>query len=128
VVTVVRNCDQKSVFEINREVRVLSQGAREGALEPGNFRGGTFTLTSGGRLAVDMVTPIISPPQTAILALGLLAPRPTVYKGALAIRESVNFCLTHDHRVIDGKPAGEFITRLKEIVEAPEIFRDALWG
>jgi pyruvate/2-oxoglutarate dehydrogenase complex dihydrolipoamide acyltransferase (E2) component len=74
----------------------------------------------------DIITPIINPPESAILAYGKVAPRPAVHEGKLAIRTMTHLCLTHDHRVIDGVPASLFLGRLKEIIENPNLFRKIL--
>jgi len=126
VVPVVRNADQKSLVAISREIKKLAQKARNNQLEPEHYQGGTFTLSSGGKVDVDFMTPIINPPENAILGLGKIGPRPAVYQGNLAIRTMTHLCLTHDHRVIDGVPAAMFLGRLKEIIEHPELFRKIL--
>jgi pyruvate dehydrogenase E2 component (dihydrolipoamide acetyltransferase) len=126
VVPVVRNADSKSLIAISREVKRFAQKARSKELEPEHYRGGTFTLSSGGRVETDIITPIINPPESAILAYGKVAPRPAVHEGKLAIRTMTHLCLTHDHRVIDGVPASLFLGRLKEIIENPNLFRKIL--
>jgi pyruvate dehydrogenase E2 component (dihydrolipoamide acetyltransferase) len=126
VVPVVRNADQKSLAAVSREVKMLAKKARNNQLEPKHYQGGTFTLSSGGPVDVDFMTPIINPPQNAILGIGKIGPRPTVYGGKLVIRTLTHLCLTHDHRVIDGVPAAMFLGRLKQIIEQPELFRKIL--
>jgi len=126
VVPVVRNADQKSLVAISREIKKLSRKARGKELEPAHFEGGTFTLTSGGKVETDIITPIIKPPENAILAVGKIGPRPAVHQGQLAIRTMTHLCLTHDHRVIDGVPASLFLGRLKEVIEHPNLFRKML--
>ncbi len=126
VVPVVRNVDKKGLFAISREIRKLAQKARRNELEPEHYQGGTFTLSSGGNVDVDFMTPIINPPQNAILGIGKIGPRPAVYQNQLAIRTMVHLCLTHDHRVIDGVPAAGFLGRLKEVIEHPELFQGIL--
>jgi pyruvate/2-oxoglutarate dehydrogenase complex dihydrolipoamide acyltransferase (E2) component len=126
VVPVVRNADTKSLYAISREVKRLAQKARSNELGPEHYRGGTFTLSSGGKVETDIITPIINPPEGAILAYGKIGLRPAVYEGKLAIRTMTYLCLTHDHRVIDGVPASLFLGRLKEIIEHPELFRKIL--
>jgi pyruvate/2-oxoglutarate dehydrogenase complex dihydrolipoamide acyltransferase (E2) component len=126
VVPVVRNADQKSLVAISREIKKLAQKARGNELEPAQFIGGTFTLSSGGKVDVDITTPIINPPENAIQGIGRIGPRPAVHGGQLAIRTMTYLCLTHDHRVIDGVPAAMFLGRLKEIIEDPEQFRGIL--
>jgi len=126
IVPVVRSVDKKGLFAVSREITKLARLGRSGQLEPEDYQGGTFTLSSGGPVEVEIVTPIINPPQNAILALGKIGPKPAVHEGQLAIRTMTNLCLTHDHRVIDGVPASLFMGRLKEIIQTPESFRKIL--
>lgn len=126
VVPVVKNADQKSLFAVSREIKKLARKAQNNALKPEHYQGGTFTLSSGGKVDVDFMTPIINPPQNAILGIGKIGPKPAVYQGQLAIRTMTHLCLTHDHRVIDGAPAGKFLGRLKEVIETPGLFRGIL--
>jgi len=126
VVPVVRNADKKSLLAVSREIKKLSRKARQNELEPAAYEGGTFTLSSGGKVETDFMTPIINPPQNAILGIGKIGPRPAVYLGQLAIRTLTYLCLTHDHRVIDGVPASRFLGRLKEIIEHRELFAKIL--
>ena len=123
VVPVVRGADGKGLAAVSREIKKLARRARENALSPDDYQNGTFTLSSGGAVEVELITPIINPPENAILALGRIGPAPAVHEGKLAVRTMTNFCLTHDHRAIDGVPASLFLGRLKEIVETPTLFR-----
>ena len=126
VVPVVRNVDRKSLAAVSREIKRLSRKARQNALGPEDYQGGTFTISSGGKAEVEFMTPIINPPQNAILGVGRIGPKPAVHQGQLAVRTMTHLCLTHDHRVIDGLPAAGFLGRLKEIIERPELFRSLL--
>ncbi len=126
VVPVVRNADARSLVMISREVKRLSEKARRNELDPSHYHGGTFTLTSGGKVDVDIITPIINPPENAVLAIGKIGPRPAVHDGKLTIRTMTHLCLTHDHRAIDGVPAANFLGRMKETIEHPELFRKIL--
>ena len=126
VVPVVRNADQKSLVAVSREIKKLARKAHNNTLEPEHYRGGTFTLSSGGNVAVDFMTPIINPPENAILGIGRIGPKPAIYQNELAIRTMTHLCLTHDHRVIDGVPAAMFQGRLKETIENPEEFKKIL--
>jgi pyruvate/2-oxoglutarate dehydrogenase complex dihydrolipoamide acyltransferase (E2) component len=126
VVPVVRDADKKSLVAVSREIKRLSKKARQNELDPGAYQGGTFTLSSGGRVETDFMTPIINPPQNAILGIGKIGPRPSVYQGQLAIRTMTYLCLTHDHRVIDGVPASLFLGRVKEIIERRDLFSKIL--
>ncbi len=126
VVPVVRNVDQKSLVAVSREIKKLTRKARQSKLNPEDLEGGTFTFSSGGKVDVEFMTPIINPPQSAILGLGKIVPKPAVYQDQLTIRTLTYLCLTHDHRIVDGLPAANFIGRLKEIIEQPEKFRQIL--
>jgi pyruvate/2-oxoglutarate dehydrogenase complex dihydrolipoamide acyltransferase (E2) component len=126
VVPVVRDADKKRLVAVSREIKRLSQRARRNELEPGHYQGGTFTLSSGGKVETDITTPIIKPPENAILAIGKIGPRPAVYRGELAVRTMTFLCLTHDHRAIDGVPASLFLGRVKEIIEHRELFEKVL--
>jgi pyruvate dehydrogenase E2 component (dihydrolipoamide acetyltransferase) len=126
VVPVIRNADKKSLVQISRNIKSLAKKARDGALLPEHFEGGTFTLSSGGKVDTTIITPIIRPPESAILAIGQIGPRPAVFEGQLAIRTMTNLCLTHDHRVVDGVPASMFLQRLKHVIESPALFRAIL--
>ena len=126
VVPVVRRADKKGLAAISREVKKLARRAREGQLEPEDYQGGTFTISSGGPVEVEFVTPIINPPENAIMGMGRIGPRPVVIDGELAVRITVWLCLTHDHRVIDGVPAAMFLGRFKQLMETPDLFRRIL--
>jgi len=126
VVPVVRSADKKGLAAVSREIKMLSRKARQNALGPEDYQGGTFTLTSGGKVETDIITPIINPPQSAILAVGKIGPQPAVHEGQLCVRTMTHLCLTHDHRIIDGVPASLFLGRVKEIIESPDLFRKVL--
>lgn len=123
VVPVVRDADKKSLVQVSRQIKSLAQKARNNALSPEHYSGGTFTLSSGGKIETEIITPIINPPENAILAIGRIGPKPAVHEGKLAVRTMTYLCLTHDHRAIDGVPASQFLGRVKEIIENPDIFR-----
>jgi pyruvate/2-oxoglutarate dehydrogenase complex dihydrolipoamide acyltransferase (E2) component len=126
VVPVIRNADQKSLVAVSREVKKLSRKAQQNKLKPEDYHGGTFTLTSGGKVDVEFMTPIINPPQNAILGLGKIGQKPVVHQGQIKIRTMVYLCLTHDHRAVDGLPAAQFIGLLKKIIEQPKEFQKIL--
>jgi pyruvate dehydrogenase E2 component (dihydrolipoyllysine-residue acetyltransferase) len=117
VVPVVRRCDQATIEELAAEVARLAEAAREGALEPGELRGSTFTVTSAGKLAGLFQTPIVNHPEAAILSIGRIAERPVVRAGELAVGRVGYVSLTFDHRIVDGARAAAFgldvITRLE---------------
>jgi len=108
VVPVMRGCDSRSLDELGAEVARLAEAARSGTLEPEELRGGTFTITSAGKFAGLVVTPLINPPQVAILGVHRIVERPVVRGGAVTIRRMGNVSVTFDHRVIYGKRAAEF--------------------
>ena len=108
VVPVVRAADAKSADEIDAEVRRLADAARTGSLQPGEVRGGTFTVTSAGKLAGLFQTPIVNHPEVAILSIGRVAPRAVVRDGEIVVRRTGAIAITFDHRVIDGARAAAF--------------------
>ncbi len=108
VVPVVRDCDSRSVDELDEEVRRLAEGARAGTLKPEELRGSTFSVTSAGKLSGLLVTPLINHPEVAILGVHRIAERAVVREGAVAARPVGNVSVTFDHRVLDGKRAAEF--------------------
>jgi pyruvate/2-oxoglutarate dehydrogenase complex dihydrolipoamide acyltransferase (E2) component len=108
VVPVVRDCDTRSLEELDAEVKRLADAARDGRLTPEELRGGTFTITSAGKFAGLVVTPLINPPQVAILGVHRIEERPVVRDGDVVVRPIGNVSVTFDHRVIYGKRAAEF--------------------
>lgn len=120
VVPVVRNADQKSFAEIERAIVDLATRARENKLTIDELRGGTFTITNGGVFGSLLSTPIINPPQVAILGMHRIVERPIAVQGQVAIHPMMYVALTYDHRVIDGRTAVQFLVRIKELLEDPE--------
>ncbi len=108
VVPVVHGADGLSLDELDAEVKRLAEGAQAGTLKPEELRGGTFTVTSAGKAAGLFVTPLINPPEVAILGIHRIEERPVVRDGEVVVRRIGNVSLTFDHRVIDGKRAAEF--------------------
>jgi len=108
VVPVVRGCDSASVDELAEEVKRLAEAARNGALKPEELRGSTFTVTSAGKLAGLLQTPIVNHPEVAILSIGRVAERPVVRDGEVVARPIGYVSVTFDHRVVDGARAAEF--------------------
>jgi pyruvate dehydrogenase E2 component (dihydrolipoyllysine-residue acetyltransferase) len=108
VVPVVRDCDSRSLDELDQEVRRLADAAQAGTLAPEELRGGTFTVTSAGRSAGLFVTPLINHPEVAILGIHRIEERPVVRDGEVVVRRMGNVSVTFDHRVIDGKRAADF--------------------
>jgi pyruvate dehydrogenase E2 component (dihydrolipoamide acetyltransferase) len=118
VVPVVRGCDTASLDELDAEVRRLADAARAGTLKPEELREGTFTITSAGKFAGLVVTPLINPPQVAILGVHRVADRPVVRDGEVTVRPVGHISVTFDHRVIYGKRAAEFGLAVIERLEA----------
>ncbi len=120
VVPVIRNADQKSLYQVSRELKDLAKRARRNKLQPDELTGGTFTLTNLGVYgSVDGFTPIINQPESAILGVGRTVEKPVVVDGQIAIRPMLGLSLAFDHRVIDGAPAAEFLKVLIELIERP---------
>jgi pyruvate dehydrogenase E2 component (dihydrolipoamide acetyltransferase) len=108
VVPVVRGCDTRSVEELRAEIDRLADAARAGKLEPADLRGATFTVTSAGKLAGVLVTPLVNHPEVGILGVHRIAPRPVVRDGEIVVRPMGNVSVTFDHRVVDGARAAAF--------------------
>ena len=120
IVPVVKNADQKSLVEISKIIKELTQKAREGKLMPDDVTGGTFTLTTLGRAGVSYFqTSIINQPESAILAAGAITDKPVVRDGQIKVAPVMPYSLTFDHRVINGFGAEKFIARLSELLQAP---------
>lgn len=117
MVPVVRDCDRLTVEEIDSEVARLAGSARAGTLAPEELRGSTFTVTSAGRLGGLLTTPIVNHPETAILSVGRIAPRPAVREGEIVVRRTGTIAVTFDHRVVDGARAAEFGLGVIERIE-----------
>jgi pyruvate dehydrogenase E2 component (dihydrolipoamide acetyltransferase) len=119
MVPVVRDADRKGLVEIAREVRGLVERAQAGTALPDELTGSTFTVTNLGAYEVDGFTPIINLPETAILGVGRIKPRPAVVDGEVCVRQTVWLSLTFDHRLVDGAPAARFLRRIKQFIEEP---------
>jgi 2-oxoglutarate dehydrogenase E2 component (dihydrolipoamide succinyltransferase) len=119
VVPVVRDCDHKSIAEIEKSIADLGKRARDGQLKIDEMQGGTFTITNGGIYGSLMSTPILNAPQSAILGMHKIQERPMAIAGKLEIRPMMYLALSYDHRVIDGKEAVTFLVRVKESLEDP---------
>lgn len=119
MVPVVKNVQSKSIAMICQEIRALAEKARTGKAGSDDVTGGTFTITNLGIYGIDSFTPIITPGQSAILAVCRIAEKPVVINGEIKIRSMMNLCLSFDHRVMDGAPAAEYLARLREVLEAP---------
>jgi 2-oxoglutarate dehydrogenase E2 component (dihydrolipoamide succinyltransferase) len=120
MVPVVRNAEQMSLAEIEREIKRLAIKARDGKITPDEMTGGTFTITNGGVFGSMMSTPIINPPQSAILGMHNIVERPVAINGKVEIRPMMYLALSYDHRIIDGKESVGFLVKVKEMLENPE--------
>ena len=120
MVPVVRNAEQMSLAEIEKEIKRLAIRARDGELTPDEMTGGTFTITNGGVFGSMLSTPIINPPQSAILGMHNIVERPVVVDGEVKIRPIMYVALSYDHRIIDGKESVSFLYKVKEMLENPE--------
>lgn len=120
VVPVVRNAELLSFEDIEREIATLAQKAKEGKLTIAEMTGGTFTISNGGVFGSLLATPILNPPQTAILGMHKIQDRPVVIDGKIEIRSMMYIALSYDHRVIDGRESVTFLVRVKENLENPE--------
>lgn len=120
MVPVVRNAEQMSLAEIEREIKRLAVKARDGKITPDDMTGGTFTITNGGVFGSMLSTPIINPPQSAILGMHNVVERPVAINGKVEIRPIMYVALSYDHRIIDGKESVSFLVKVKEMLENPE--------
>ncbi len=119
VVPVVRNVDKLSFAEIEKSIVALGKKAREGSLTMDDMKGGTFTISNGGVFGGLMSTPIINPPQSAVLGLHRIEDRPVVRNGEIVIRPMMYIALSYDHRIIDGREAVTALKTIKEAIEEP---------
>lgn len=120
MVPVVRNAEQMSLAEIEREIKRLAIKARDGKITPDDMTGGTFTITNGGVFGSMLSTPIINPPQSAILGMHNVVDRPVAVNGKVEIRPIMYVALSYDHRIIDGRESVSFLVKVKEMLENPE--------
>jgi 2-oxoglutarate dehydrogenase E2 component (dihydrolipoamide succinyltransferase) len=120
VVPVVRDADQMSIAEIEKDIARLGKLARDGQLSMADMQGGTFTISNGGVYGSLMSTPILNAPQSGILGMHKIQERPVVIGGQIVIRPMMYLALSYDHRIVDGKEAVTFLVRVKESLEAPE--------
>ena len=119
VVPVVRDCDMKSLAEIEKTIADFGRRARDGALKIEELQGGTFTITNGGIYGSLMSTPILNAPQSGILGMHKIQERPMVVAGKIEPRPMMYLALSYDHRLVDGREAVTFLVRVKEVLEEP---------
>jgi pyruvate dehydrogenase E2 component (dihydrolipoamide acetyltransferase) len=121
VVPVIHNADRKSFEEIEAALKELTEKAKQGRLVRDDVTGGTFTISNLGMYGVEFFTPIINPPEAAILGVGRVAEKPVVVKGNVEVRSVLMLSLSYDHRIVDGVPAAQFLCKVKHFMENPEI-------
>jgi 2-oxoglutarate dehydrogenase E2 component (dihydrolipoamide succinyltransferase) len=119
VVPVIRDADQKSFAELEKEIAEKGRRARDGKLSMAEMQGGTFTISNGGVYGSLMSSPILNPPQSGILGMHKIQERPMVIAGKIEIRPMMYLALSYDHRIVDGKGAVTFLVRVKEALEDP---------
>ena len=120
MVPVVRNAEVMSIAEIEGEIKRLAVRARDGVLTVDEMQGGTFTITNGGVFGSMLSTPIINPPQSAILGMHNIVDRPIAIDGKVEVRPIMYLALSYDHRIVDGKESVSFLYLVKELLENPE--------
>ena len=120
MVPIVRNAESKSIPQIELEIKTLAEKARTKKISVEELTGGTFTITNGGVFGSLLSTPIINPPQSAILGMHNIVERPVAENGQVVIRPMMYIALSYDHRVIDGKDSVGFLVKVKELLENPE--------
>ncbi len=119
VVPVIRDADQKSIAQIEAEIAGFAKSAKDGTLKLEQLSGGTFSITNGGVYGSLMSTPILNPPQSAILGMHKIQDRPVAIAGKIEIRPMMYLAVSYDHRIIDGREAVSFLVRVKESLEDP---------
>ncbi len=119
VVPILRDCDQMSMMEIESQISGYVERAKKGTLEMHEITGGTFTITNGGVFGSMLSTPILNPPQSAILGMHKIQERAMVEDGEVVIKPMMYLAVSYDHRVIDGREAVQFLVTIKEMLEDP---------
>lgn len=120
VVPVVRDADRKSFADLERDIADYASRARDGKLKIEDLQGGTFTITNGGVYGSLFATPILNPPQSGILGMHKIMPRPVAVDGKVEVRPMMYLALSYDHRAIDGKEAVTFLIKVKDCIEDPK--------
>ena len=119
IVPVLRDADQQSFADLEKDILGYAAKAKEGKLQVSDLTGGVFTISNGGVYGSLLSTPIINPPQSAILGMHTIQKRPVAVDGQVVIRPMMNLALSYDHRVVDGKEAVTFLIRVKDCIENP---------
>jgi pyruvate dehydrogenase E2 component (dihydrolipoamide acetyltransferase) len=121
VVPVIHNANKKGLREVALTLNGLVEKARAGKLSKEELSGGTFTITNLGMFGVEIFTPIINPPETAILGVGKVVDKPVVANKEITVKPMMYLSLSYDHRVIDGAPAAQFLQKIKQYLENPHL-------
>jgi len=119
VVPVLRNTEMLSMAQIELRIKELATKARDNRISIDDMKGGTFTITNGGVFGSLMSTPILNPPQSAILGMHKIQERPVAVNGKVEIAPMMYVALSYDHRVIDGRESVGFLVKIKELIEDP---------
>jgi 2-oxoglutarate dehydrogenase E2 component (dihydrolipoamide succinyltransferase) len=119
IVPVIRDADQKSFADLEKEIIAYANRGKEGKISMEDLQGGCFTISNGGVYGSLLSTPILNPPQSAILGMHTIQQRPVALNGKVEIRPMMYLALSYDHRIVDGKEAVTFLKRVKEVVENP---------
>ena len=119
VVPVLRNPDEMSFAEIEKNILSLGEKAKDGKITINDLQGGTFTITNGGIYGSMLSTPILNPPQSGVLGMHNIIDRPVVVNGEVVIRPMMYLALSYDHRIVDGKEAVSFLKSIKDSLEEP---------
>jgi pyruvate dehydrogenase E2 component (dihydrolipoamide acetyltransferase) len=123
VVPVIRDADRLSLGELHTRAAALAESARNGALTPGDMRGGTFTISNLGMFRVDEFSAIINPGESTILAVSSIVPTPIAVGDGIGIRQVMKLTLTADHRLVDGELAARFLNALRRRLQDADAFR-----
>jgi 2-oxoglutarate dehydrogenase E2 component (dihydrolipoamide succinyltransferase) len=116
----VRDADKKSFADLERDIASYATKAREGKLKIEDLQGGTFTISNGGVYGSLLSTPILNPPQSGILGMHKIMPRPVAVDGRVEVRPMMYLALSYDHRAVDGKEGVTFLIKVKECIEDPQ--------
>ena len=119
VVPVIKNADELSFADIEKNIKLMSDKAREGKITIEDLQGGTFTISNGGVYGSMLSTPILNPPQSGVLGMHNIVERPIVVNGEIKIRPVMYLALSYDHRIVDGKDSVSFLKTIKENLENP---------
>jgi 2-oxoglutarate dehydrogenase E2 component (dihydrolipoamide succinyltransferase) len=119
MVPILRDADRMSFAGVEKAVAGFAEKARKGTISVDELQGGTFTITNGGIFGSMLSTPILNPPQSAILGMHAIKKRPVVVDDQIVIRPMMYLALSYDHRIVDGREAVSFLVRIKECLEDP---------